>query len=159
MEVLPSDIAKQLKHWSKKEGEGNAVLDAYAFHTLLDDIGYGCRDGLFDGLLADVKCTTLASLMSSSSSSRADNSSSLHGSRGGGDRVVMLHEMLTLYSSESYYLPTISSFNNNEALMAYVMHLFGDWDVDIDDELGTGMLGKFLFDMFDGRRLMDDKLS
>jgi hypothetical protein len=44
-------------------------------------------------------------------------------------------------------------------LMAYVMHLFGDWDVDIDDGLGTGRLGKFLFDMFDGRCLMDDKLS
>jgi Ca2+-binding EF-hand superfamily protein len=159
MEVSPSDIAKQLKHWSKKEGEGNAVLDAYAFHALLDDIGYGCRDGLFDGLLANVKRTTLASLMSSSTLSRADNSSSSHGSRGGGDRVVMLHEMFTLYSSESYHLPTTSSFNNGEALMEYVMHLFGDWDVDIDNGLGTGRLGKFLFDMFDGRRLMDDKLS
>jgi hypothetical protein len=98
----------------------------YRTHALLDVIGYGCRDGLFDGLLANVKHATLASLMSSSSSSRADNSLSLHGSRGGGDRVVMLHEMLTLYLLESYHLPTISSFNNGEALMAYVMHLFGD---------------------------------
>ncbi len=68
---------------------------------------------------------------------------SSHGSRGGGDRVVMLHKMLTLYLLESYHLPTISSFNNGEALMAYVKHLFGDWDVDIDDGLGTGRLGKF----------------
>ncbi len=46
MEVSPSDIPKQLKHWSKKEGEGNAVLDAYAFHALLaisdTDVGMDC---------------------------------------------------------------------------------------------------------------------
>jgi hypothetical protein len=40
IEVLPSDITKQSKHWNKKEGEGNTVLDAYAFHALLDNIGY-----------------------------------------------------------------------------------------------------------------------
>jgi hypothetical protein len=69
MEDLQSDIGKQLKYWGKKEGEGNAVLDEYAFYALLDNIGYGqCWDGLFDGLLVGVKCTP-ASLTSSLSSS------------------------------------------------------------------------------------------
>lgn len=84
---------------------------------------------------------------------------SLHGSRSGGDRVIILHEMLTLFSSELYHLPTISSFNIGEALMAYMMHLFGDWDVDIDNGMVTGRLGKFLFDTFDGWHSSDDKLS
>jgi hypothetical protein len=34
MEDLQSDIEKQLKYWGKKEGEGNAVLDKYAFYAL-----------------------------------------------------------------------------------------------------------------------------
>jgi hypothetical protein len=41
MEDLQSDIEKQLKYWGKKEGEGNAVMDEYAFYALLDNIRYG----------------------------------------------------------------------------------------------------------------------
>ncbi len=41
MEDSQSDIEKQLKYWGKKEGEGNVVLDEYAFYALLDNIGYG----------------------------------------------------------------------------------------------------------------------
>jgi hypothetical protein len=105
---------------------------------------------LFDGLLADVKRATQASTTSSSSSSRAHEPSSSDGSGAGGDRVVTLNDMRNLYSSESYHLPTISSFNNGEALMAYVMQLFDDWNVAMDNGLETSKLGEFLFDMFDG---------
>jgi hypothetical protein len=63
MEDLQSDIEKQLKYWGKKEGEGKKVLDENAFYPLLDNIGYGqCRDGLFDGLLAGVKCAPASSM-------------------------------------------------------------------------------------------------
>jgi hypothetical protein len=93
MEDSQSDIEKQLKYWGKKEGEGNAVLDKYAFYALLDNIGYGqCRDGLFHGLLAGVKCAPSSST-SSLSSSWVDIPLSLGGSRGGGNRVVMLHNI------------------------------------------------------------------
>jgi hypothetical protein len=99
MEDSQSDIENQLKYWGKKEGERNAVLDEYAFYSLLDNIGYGrCRDGLFDGLLAGVKCAP-ASLTSSLSSSWVDIPSSLGGSRGGGNRVVMLHNICNLFLS------------------------------------------------------------
>jgi hypothetical protein len=158
MEDSLLDIEKQLRYWGKR-GRGS-VLEEDAFHNLLDDIGYGrCRDGLFDGLLADVKRATQASTTPSSSSSRAHEPSSSDGSGTGGDRVVTLNDMRNLYSSESYHLPAISSFNNGEALMAYVMQLFDDWNMDMDDGLETSKLGEFLFDMFDGRRLTDEELS
>jgi hypothetical protein len=41
MEDPQSDIEKQLKYCGKKEGEGNGVLDEYAFYALLDNIRYG----------------------------------------------------------------------------------------------------------------------
>jgi hypothetical protein len=41
MKDSQSDIEKQLKYWGKKEGEGDGVLDKYAFYALLNNIGYG----------------------------------------------------------------------------------------------------------------------
>ncbi len=43
--------------------------------------------------------------------------------------------------------------------MADVMHLLDYcWGVDMNNGLETCRLGKFLLDVFDGRRLTDDKL-
>jgi hypothetical protein len=159
MEDSQSDIGKQLKYWGKKEEEGNAVLDKYAFYALLDNIGYGrCWDGLFDGLLAGVRCAPASSTLSLSSL-RVDILSLSGGSRGGGNRVVMLHNIRNLFLSELYHLLLILTINNGEALMVDVMHLLDDcWGVDMNNGLETCRLGKNLLDIFDGRCLTDNEL-
>jgi hypothetical protein len=126
---------------------------------LINNIGYGqCGDGLFDGLLAGVKCAP-ASSTSSLSSLRVDILSSSGGSRGGGNRVVMLHNIHTLFLLESYHLLLILTVNNGKALMADVMHLLDDcWGMDMNNGLETCRLGKILLDVFDGWHLTDDKL-